>query len=44
MFKFKLYCDKTYRKNYWYIWCDGSCIAGPFDNKGEAVSWIKKEG
>jgi hypothetical protein len=39
--KFKIFCDRTHRKNYWYVLSGGSFVAGPFDTKGDTVIWIR---
>ena len=39
----KLFVDRCYRKNYWYIVDGGSFVAGPFDIKGDAIRWMKSK-
>lgn len=41
--KFKLFCERTHRKTYWYVLSGGSFVAGPLDTKGEAIGWIRQQ-
>ncbi len=37
----KLFVDRCYRKNHWYVINNGTFVAGPFATKGEAIVWMK---
>ena len=39
---FRLFVDRCYSKNHWYIISCGSFVAGPFDTKGDAITWAKQ--
>ena len=36
----KLFVDRGYKRNFWYVVKDGGFVAGPFERKGEATNWI----
>jgi hypothetical protein len=39
----KLFVDRGYKRNFWYVVKGGNFIAGPFERKGEATDWMKNQ-
>ena len=36
----RLFVDRCYNRNHWYVIEAGRFVAGPYPTKGEAIGWM----